>query len=191
MIRAASAPAAPDPSNPPDAPNDAARARDRWGSPEAPIGQQLAFTSKVLREWFEQHLVDAGGSLTTWIVLSSAINSPESPSQSELAAYMGIGGPTLVRHIDRLESEGLLTRRRDDVDRRVTRIDITPAGRQRHRELGEVSARTSDELRRLISDDEEQIVRSVLQRFTDYVIASNEAAISTTDEPTTSERGTP
>jgi MarR family transcriptional regulator, transcriptional regulator for hemolysin len=176
MIRAHSANQAADPPGPAE---EASIARARWGSPQAPVGQQLAFTAKVLREWFEQQLADAGGSLTTWIVLSAAINSPESPSQSELAAYMGIGGPTLVRHIDRLESEGLLTRRRDDVDRRVTRIDITTAGRQRHRELGEVSARTDAELRSLISDHDEQIVRSVLQRFTDHVAASND---STTNE---------
>ncbi len=172
MVRTQSSAPDPNPVDPPGGPTP-------WGSPFAPVGQQLAFTAKVLREWFDQHLVDAGGSLTTWIVLSAAINSPESPSQSELAAYMGIGGPTLVGHIDRLESEGLLTRRRDDLDRRVTRIDITAAGRQRHHELHQVSARTEAELSNLVSERDEKIVRAVLQRFTDYVTST-----------TTSERGT-
>lgn len=153
-----------------------------WGSPEAEIGRLLAFSAKILREWFEDELAAAGGSLTTWIVLSAAINTSEQPSQSELATHMGIGGPTLVGHLDRLEAEGLLTRRRDDVDRRITRIDLTPAGRQRHHELAEVSIRTNTELRDLISDHDEQVVRAVLQRFTDHVTHSND-----TNDPPPSE----
>src|SRR4051812_12075891 len=101
-----------------------------WGSPQAEVGRQLAFTAKATRGWFEEQLAAAGGSLTTWVVLSAALNHDPSPSQRELADALGIGGPTLVRHIDRLEAEGLLTRRRDDDDRRITRIDITDAGRE-------------------------------------------------------------
>ena len=103
---------------------------------EESIGRLVALTAKAVREWFESHLADQGGSLPTWIVLSQAIESPESPSQRELAARMGIGGATLVRHLDRLEAEGLVVRRRDDQDRRVTRVDITVAGRRRHRAAG-------------------------------------------------------
>jgi MarR family transcriptional regulator for hemolysin len=90
-----------------------------------------------------------------------------------------------VRHLDRLEAEGLLTRRRDDVDRRITRIDITPAGRQRHHELAEVSIRTNTELRQLISDHDEQTVRAVLQRFTDHVTTRHDS--NHPNDPPTSE----
>ena len=107
------------------------------------VGRLLALTAKAVREWFDARLSAHGGSLPTWIVLSQAIDGDESPSQRELAARMGIGGATLVRHLDRLEADGLVVRRRDEHDRRVTRVDITPAGRRRHREL----ARVADGLR--------------------------------------------
>jgi len=154
-----------------------------WGSPDAEVGRLLAFTAKLMRGWFEDQLATAGGSLTTWVVLSAAMNHDPSPSQSELADSLGIGGPTLVRHIDRLEAEGLLIRRRDEIDRRITRIDITDAGRVRHKELAEVSARANAELTALLSERDEKIVRAALQTFTDFVIASSAtAAITATHE---------
>jgi MarR family transcriptional regulator, transcriptional regulator for hemolysin len=138
------------------------------------IGRQLAYTAKLSREFFERRLAEHGGSLATWIVLSAAVHSPTSLSQRELADRMAIGGPTLVRHLDRLEADGLVARRRDDHDRRVTRIDLTPAGRRRYDELAAVSAETNAEVRALMTEDEERILRSVLQRVAAHVHAADE-----------------
>jgi MarR family transcriptional regulator, transcriptional regulator for hemolysin len=131
---------------------------------DASLGRLLALTAKASRELFDARLAESGGSLPTWIVLSQAIDNPESPSQSELAARMGIGGATLVRHLDRLEADGLVMRRGDPDDRRVTRVDITPAGRRRHRQLAAVADAYDREVRDLMSDEEAMIFRSVLGR---------------------------
>jgi len=145
-----------------------------WGGPSMEIGRQLAYTAKLSREYFEARLAERGGSLATWIVLSAAVNSPTSLSQRELAEAMAIGGPTLVRHLDRLEAEGLVVRRRDDHDRRITRIDLTPAGRRRHQELAAVSAETNAEVKALLTEDEERVLRSALQRVAEHIHAANE-----------------
>jgi MarR family transcriptional regulator for hemolysin len=115
-----------------------------------------------MREWFDARLAERGGSLATWIVLSQALDAPISLSQRELAARVGIGGATLVRHLDRLEAEGLVVRRRDEHDRRVTRVEITPAGRARHAELAEVAADVDRELAALMSDEEQATLRRLL-----------------------------
>jgi MarR family transcriptional regulator, transcriptional regulator for hemolysin len=141
------------------------------GSEES-IGRLVALTAKAVREWFESHLAAHGGGLPMWIVLSHAIESDESPSQRELAARMGIGGATLVRHLDRLEAEGLVVRRRDEQDRRVTRIDITAAGRRRHRELAAVAGDVDREVKALMSDEEERMLRSVLHRLGHHALTS-------------------
>jgi MarR family transcriptional regulator, transcriptional regulator for hemolysin len=133
--------------------------------PDDALGRVLALSAKASREWFEARLGEAGGSLPTWIVLSQAIEAPVSPSQRELAARMGIGGATLVRHLDRLEADGLVVRRRDRDDRRITRVDITPAGRRRHQELAVVAGQVDREVRALMSDEEERVFRSVLLRL--------------------------
>ncbi len=134
----------------------------------ASLGRLLALTAKASRELFDARLAESGGSLPTWIVLSQAIDSPVSPSQSELAARMGIGGATLVRHLDRLEADGLVVRRGDPDDRRVTRVDITPAGRRRHRQLAAVADAYDREVKALLSDEEATVLRSVLSRVNQH-----------------------
>ena len=126
------------------------------------IGRVLALSAKAMREWFDARLSERGGSLPTWIVLSQALDAPISLSQRELAARVGIGGATMVRHLDRLEAEGLVVRRRDEQDRRVTRVEITPTGRARHAELSEVAADVDRELAALMSDEEQATLRRLL-----------------------------
>jgi DNA-binding MarR family transcriptional regulator len=137
------------------------------------VGRLLALTAKVVREWFDGRLNEHGASLATWIVLSHAMAPTEQcPSQSQLAGRMGIGGATLVRHLDRLEAEGLVVRRRDDRDRRITRIEITPAGRERHRQLAQVADQVDREVKALMSDEEERTFRRVLERLGQHALTA-------------------
>lgn len=48
--------------------------------------------------------------------------------QVELAAYVGVEGPSLVRVLDHLCDAGLLVRKEDTTDRRAKRLWLTPAG---------------------------------------------------------------
>ena len=65
------------------------------------------------------------GSMATWLVLHHAFEAPDL-SQSHLAARLDIEAPTLVRHLDKLEADGLLERRRDLRDRRAVRVQQRP-----------------------------------------------------------------
>ena len=49
-------------------------------------------------------------------------------SQSQLADLSGIGGPSLVRIIDKLVAGGLVLRRVDGHDKRLRRLWLTPQG---------------------------------------------------------------
>jgi len=99
-----------------------------------PLGRHLVFTAKAMREAFEQTLADAGGSLGTWIVLS-ALSDEGVVSQTVLAGHVHVEGATITHHVDRLEADGLVRRRADPSDRRVRRVELTPAGKRLHRRL--------------------------------------------------------
>lgn len=129
------------------------------------LGRQLARTDKAVRAEFDARLSEAGGSLTTWIVLRSA---GESTSQRELADRMGVEGPTLVRHIDRLEREGLIERHRDPLDRRVTRIVVTVAGQQMLARLAAVAAEMDSKVRAALGDEAYTGLMAGLQRLHAY-----------------------
>ncbi len=131
---------------------------------EEPLGRQLSITGRMVRERFDACLNQHGASLTTWAVLRSA-DHEAGLSQRELAARMSIESPTLVRHLDRLEDEGLVVRRRDDQDRRVVRIELTAAGRRRYAELRTVAASVDAQLRSLLDHDEVAILERALHRI--------------------------
>jgi MarR family transcriptional regulator, transcriptional regulator for hemolysin len=92
-----------------------------------PIGLHVARVAKSLNRAFEAALADAGGSLPTWLILLS-LKSGRWGTQRELAESIGIRGATLTHHLDGLERDGLVRRRRDPSNRRVQVVELTPAG---------------------------------------------------------------
>jgi MarR family transcriptional regulator for hemolysin len=129
---------------------------------EEPLGKSLANTFKALREYMDARMAEHGGSMATWLVLHHAFEAPDL-SQSHLAARLDIEAPTLVRHLDRLEADGLLERRRDGNDRRVTRVRLTAAGRSAETRLREIAASVNTELRALLGADHEIVERALRQ----------------------------
>jgi MarR family transcriptional regulator for hemolysin len=97
-------------------------------SESTPVGLQLALSSKAVSRAFNDRLAAVGGSVPTWLVLSS-LKTDERRTQLELARAIGIEGPTLTRHLDGLETDGIVRRVRGD-DRRAVRVELTPEGEQ-------------------------------------------------------------
>src|SRR5258706_13822135 len=92
-----------------------------------PIGLQLANASKAVSRAFNDRLAEAGGSVPVWLIVSS-LKSNERRTQLDLARAVGIEGPTLTRHLDGLEENGIVRRVRDGGDRRAVRVELTPEG---------------------------------------------------------------
>jgi MarR family transcriptional regulator for hemolysin len=125
------------------------------------VGRWLALAHKAVRAEFDARLTEAGGSLSTWLVLRAADHDP-APSQRELAGAVGIEGPTLVRHLDRLADDGLVERRRDEADRRVTRIHLTDGGAELLERLTDVAAANEAEVVALIPSADLAALRRTL-----------------------------
>lgn len=128
------------------------------------VARQLIFTAKALRRCFETRLAAAGASLPTWVILRSIQGEPH-PNQRELASRLHIEGPTLTRHLDRLEAEGLIVRRRDRSDRRAVRIEITPAGERTYRKLVDIAKRTEQLGLYGVSQKDRVHLRRLLERI--------------------------
>jgi MarR family transcriptional regulator for hemolysin len=62
-----------------------------------------------------------------WLILSS-LKSNERRTQLDLARAVGIEGPTLTRHLDGLEENGIVRRVRDGSDRRAVRVELSAQG---------------------------------------------------------------
>lgn len=63
----------------------------------------------------------------TWFVLACLKLGGDGMAQKDLAKFIGIEGPTLVGHNDRLQKQGVVERRESENDRRSRTIHLTGA----------------------------------------------------------------
>jgi MarR family transcriptional regulator for hemolysin len=148
----------------------------------SPLGRSIGRAHKFMRAWGDRELAPLGASVTDFILLFHIDGAPDpGASQIEIARFSDMGGPALVRHLDRMEGDGLVRRRRDDADRRIVRVSVTEAGRARLHEIGLVMRRCDEEVRAEL-EPEEQVV---LQKALDKVFAFAFTRIGGIEPPTT------
>jgi MarR family transcriptional regulator for hemolysin len=146
--------------------------------PQEPIGLFVTRSSKAVSRAFDSALADRGGSLATWLVLASLAGGLHG-SQRSIADAVGVEGPTLTHHLNRMEAAGLVTRERDPHNRRVHQVELTREGREEFRALlGGVQA-FDRRLRKNFTDAELATLRSLLQRLADNATANDPAARTT------------
>ncbi len=138
-----------------------------------PVGLQVARTAKVLSRAFADALAEVGGSVPVWLVLVS-LQSESHGMQRDLADAVGIEGPTLTHHLNRMETAGLVTRRRDPQNRRVHRVELTDGGRAEFLRLAQRVRRFDRQLRRGLGDDEVTALNDTMARLRENAAATRE-----------------
>jgi len=129
-----------------------------------PLGLQLALVSKAVSRAFNEALEQAGGSLPAWLILTTLRDGARG-SQREIAQRIGIKGPTLTIHLDKLERAGLVVRARDPQDRRNSQVELTRAGEDAHTRLLQAVIAFNRRLRAGLSEEEIRLLRGLLTRL--------------------------
>jgi MarR family transcriptional regulator for hemolysin len=137
-------------------------ARTAWVA--GSVGPRLRMAAKSARMLLERHLSQAGASFGNWTVLA-ALEGGGPMVQRALAASLGIEGPTLTRHLDRLEELGLIRRNRAGADRRYARVELTDAGQALCHELDTIARTANDQLLTGFTDVEITQLQDMLQRL--------------------------
>ena len=137
---------------------------------QTPIGMELAGVARDVGRAFDAALAGAGGSRPMWLVLLSLKSRPTA-NQRELAAAVGSQDATLTHHLNGMEADGLLTRRRDPANRRVHLVELTEAGDAAFRRLRTVAQHYDTRLRTGFSDADLDTLRGLLARLRDNVTA--------------------
>ena len=144
-----------------------------------PIGLDVTKTGRVLARAFDEVLTAAGGSLATWQVLAT-LSQGDRGMQREIAAAIGIEGATLTHHLNRMETDGLITRERDPENRRQHRVLVTEPGRILFGALLEQVIAFDARLRSGLSAGEVAAIESLLARLREN--AAGEKTAGTTQE---------
>jgi MarR family transcriptional regulator, transcriptional regulator for hemolysin len=129
-----------------------------------PVGLHLTRTSRVVSRAFDDALAQAGGSLPVWLLLVSLKANPRA-SQREIAESMGVTEATLSHHLNSLDAEGLVTRRRLPSNRRVHLLELTEAGEATFTRLREAAVGFDRRLRRGVTDEEIGQLQELLERL--------------------------
>jgi MarR family transcriptional regulator, transcriptional regulator for hemolysin len=133
-----------------------------------PIGLTLARTAKIVGRAFDDALAAAGGSTPIWLILISLKTQP-TVNQRELADAVGIQGATLTHHLNAMEADGLIIRRRDPANRRVHQLRLTEAGETLFYRLATAARAHDERLRTGLGNEEIATLEHLLGRLHDNV----------------------
>jgi MarR family transcriptional regulator for hemolysin len=140
-----------------------------------PIGLRLSRTARSVSRAFDDELATAGGSVPVWLVLIS-LKSARRRNQRELADAVGIREATLTHHLNAMDAQGLITRRRDPANRRVHLVELTAAGEAAFQRLRGAATAFDQRLRRGISDADVAALERLLGRLESNVANGGPAA---------------
>jgi MarR family transcriptional regulator, transcriptional regulator for hemolysin len=129
-----------------------------------PIGLSLARTARSVSRAFDDALAQADGSVPRWLVLISLKSQPVR-NQRELAEAVGIREATLTHHLNSMDEEGLITRRRDPANRRVHQVELTEAGEAAFQRMRGAATAFDQRLRSGLSGDEVSQLEKLLGRL--------------------------
>jgi MarR family transcriptional regulator for hemolysin len=129
-----------------------------------PIGLHLNRAARGVSRAFDDALAGAGGSLAVWLVLLNLKVNPRG-SQREIAEAMGVTEATLTHHLNGMETDGLITRRRDPANRRVHLLELTDEGEAAFTRMRAAAIEFDRRLRSGVTDEEAEMLQGLLDRL--------------------------
>jgi len=114
----------------------------------------LGLLARRWRRLLDSEFQAAGLTDATWRPLLHLHILGDGVRQKDLAASVGIEGPSLVRLLDTLVAKGLIQRSEDGSDRRAKLLRLTQAGTQLVSRIREIVTPLENELLNPFSDSE-------------------------------------
>lgn len=130
------------------------------------IGFYLCDNARLIKRVFNRRVKDLDITRSQWAVLWR-LSTANGMSQAELADQAEIEQPSLVRHVDNLEEQGWIVRKRDTKDRRINRLFLTPKGEKLMEKAWQHGMDIRDEYLKGLSEDEEAQLASLLSKLKD------------------------
>ncbi|SER07694.1 MarR family winged helix-turn-helix transcriptional regulator [Actinokineospora terrae] len=158
-----------------------------------PLGLFLARTAKEVGRAMDEAMSAVGGSVPVWQVLLT-VKTKDIGTQRELASAVGIQCATLTHHLNTMEDDGLLTRRRAPGNRRTHEVVLTQRGEDLFARLREVVTGFEGRLGDGLSAGETAVLVRLLDRLranvsTVTVSSVDLATVTAADTPSADDSG--
>jgi DNA-binding MarR family transcriptional regulator len=130
------------------------------------IIEGMSLMSRSSETYFDDLAATFGEGLHRGTIQPLTVLHRIGPSRvSVLAQALGLDRTTVTRHLDELESRGLVTRRSDERDRRAMLVSLTPAAAEH---LDAMRVKNRQRIRRVCADwtpEEREMFGRLLPRF--------------------------
>ena len=136
-------------------------------------GYLVTRLARSMERDFEKRLEPVGITRGAFAVLA-AILQEKKTKPAELAAFLGVDGAAVTRHLDRVENQGLIERKPSVTDRRSTDISLTAEGRRAVRRGRASSKATNEKFTADLTATEVDHLRSIIQ----IMLAESDVAVS-------------
>lgn len=110
------------------------------------LGLAIGETARYWRTKLNERLRPLGLSQARWMVLLHLSKRGDGVVQKDLAEWLSIEGPTLVRILDRMTEDGWIERRESSSDRRAKTVHLTPQSNAIIKKINKVAAKLRGEL---------------------------------------------
>jgi len=90
-------------------------------------------------------------------------------TKKELAQRIDVTAPTITKMVERLEKNGFVFTKKDEKDKRITRVYISDKGREIKEELVEFFNESKEVYFKDMKDEEVEMLHSLLTRMSDNV----------------------
>lgn len=129
------------------------------------FGQLVLSVARLWRRAADKALDDYGLSHATAMPLVTLSRLGDNVRQGVIADHLGLEGPSLVRVIDLLLAEGLVSRMEDPTDRRAKILSLTESGRQRAAEIEHILGALRTDLLAEFDNAQFQAAEALLTRL--------------------------
>ena len=129
------------------------------------FGPLMISVARLWRRAADKALDDCGLSHATAMPMVMLSRLGDNLRQGVLADHLGFEGPSLVRIVDLLVEEGLVTRAEDAADRRAKILSLTDAGRKRVIEIERLLAGLRADLLSDVDAEELKVAVLLLSRL--------------------------
>lgn len=127
----------------------------------------LVFTAQQKLKTYLNNTLNSEGVTVTpaQAAILFLLREKDGQSMSELSQVLSMDNSTVTGLVDRLQKSGLVTRRANPDDRRVSLIRITPQGVEEIKKAKPVITRVNEQIKAGLSDQEINTFKGILNSF--------------------------
>lgn len=128
------------------------------------LGYQLSVASRMQERRFDEGLRKLGLSRITWCILL-AVGNEDLVHPSDIATFVGIDRTAASRSLRQMEEDGMIARRTEDGDRRMTSVSLTPLGYDLIAQATPMAVKNNNAMEHTLTEEERAELRRLLKKI--------------------------